>query len=90
MVYFYSYGGLLLDLLAVPLLLWRRTRLLTFVALILFHINNAYMFSIGIFPWLMIAATTIYFDPAWPKLVWSNMKNAAKPLLLLSVFSGIA
>ncbi len=90
MVYFYSYGGLLIDLLALPLLLWRRTRLLTFFALMLFHFNNAYMFSIGIFPWLMIAATTLYFDPAWPKLVWNNMKSGANHWRLLSVISAVS
>ncbi len=89
MVYFYTYGGLLIDLLAIPLLLWRRTRLLTFFAFILFHFNNAYMFSIGIFPWLMIAATTLYFDPAWPKLLWKNMASKARHLKILSVFSAI-
>lgn len=88
-VYLYSYGGLLLDLLAVPLLLWRRTRLLTFFLFILFHFNNARMFNIGIFPWLMIAATTIYFDPTWPKAIWNNMCSKANFWKLASIFSAI-
>ena len=89
MVYLYSYGGLFLDLLAMPLLLWRRTRLLTFFLLLLFHLNNAYMFSIGIFPWFMIAATALYFDPAWPKLIWDNMRSGANHWRILSVISAI-
>jgi len=63
----FSYAGLLLDLLAWPLLLWRRTRLATFVALLAFHLMNSAVFSIGIFPWLMIAVTTIFFAPDWPR-----------------------
>ena len=89
MVYLYSYGGLLLDLLAMPLLLWRRTRLLTFFALMLFHLNNAYMFSIGIFPWFMIAATALYFDPALPKLIWNNLRTGANHWRLLSVITAV-
>lgn len=28
---------------------------------------NALLFQIGIFPWFMIAATTIFFEPDWPR-----------------------
>jgi vitamin K-dependent gamma-carboxylase len=69
MVYAFSYGGLLLDLLIVPFLLWRRTRPFAFAAALLFHLLNAKLFSIGIFPWFMIAATAVFFDPAWPRQV---------------------
>ena len=67
MVYLFVYGGLLIDLLAPPLLMWRRTRPVAFVAVVLFHLLNARLFSIGIFPWFMIAATTIFFAPDWPR-----------------------
>jgi len=63
--YFFSYSGLLLDLLIVPFLLWKRTRIFAFIAITLFHIINSQIFSIGIFPWLAIAATTIFFEPDW-------------------------
>ena len=61
MVYFMSYSGLLLDLLVVPALLWRPTRLPALLAITLFHIMNAKLFSIGIFPWFMIFATWALF-----------------------------
>ena len=67
--YFFSYGGLLLDLFAVPLLLWRRTRLFAFAAVVLFHVTNSQLFTIGMFPWLMIAATLIFFSPSWPRFL---------------------
>jgi hypothetical protein len=62
----FSYGGLLLDLAIVPLLLWRRTRWPAFWLATAFHLMNALMFRIGIFPWMMIAATTLFLPPDWP------------------------
>lgn len=62
----FSYGGLFLDLLAWPLLAWPRTRVPTFVVTLAFHLTNAMTFGIGIFPWAMIVATTIFFAPDWP------------------------
>lgn len=67
MVCFFVMGGLLLDLLIVPLLLWRRTRLIAFLGAVLFHLLNARLFSIGIFPWLMLAATLVFFPPEVPR-----------------------
>lgn len=67
MVYGFTYGGLLLDLLVVPLLLWKRTRWLALAAAVFFHLMNAKLFSIGIFPWFMIAATLLFLSPDWPR-----------------------
>ncbi len=60
---FMSWGGLLLDLLVVPLLLWRRTRVLAFTFATAFHLTNATLFRIDIFPWFMIGATYVLFFP---------------------------
>jgi hypothetical protein len=65
----FSYGGLAIDLGVVPLLLWQRTRALAFAWVVAFHVMNSIMFQIGIFPWLMIAATTLFFEPDWPRRV---------------------
>ncbi len=62
-VYSFVIGGLLLDLLVVPLLLWRRTRPFALAAAILFNLINAVIFDIGIFPWLMLGALLIFFSP---------------------------
>jgi vitamin K-dependent gamma-carboxylase-like protein len=67
LVYGFAYGSLLLDLFAFPLLLIKRTRPYIFAALLLFHLMNSRLFDIGIFPWLAIAATTLFFDPGWPR-----------------------
>lgn len=63
------YGSLLVDLLFIFYMLHRRTRLFGFILVLVFHLLNARLFEIGIFPWFMIAATLIYFAPDWPKRV---------------------
>jgi vitamin K-dependent gamma-carboxylase len=68
LVYVMSYGSLLLDLFIVPLLLWRRTRVVAFCAAVLFHLMNARLFAIDVFPWLAIAATTLFLSPDWPRV----------------------
>ncbi len=72
-VYLISYGGLLFDLLIVPLLLWRRTRVAAFCLALGFHLANARLFSIGIFPWVAIAATALFFSPDWPRRTWAML-----------------
>ncbi|WP_246105855.1 HTTM domain-containing protein [Rosistilla ulvae] len=59
--FLFSYGGILLDLLIVPALLWRPTRPLAYLAALCFHLMNALLWDIGIFPWFMIGATLIFF-----------------------------
>ncbi len=68
-MHFFAYGGVLFDLLIVPLLLWRRTRLPAFLLAASFHVMNAWLFRIGIFPWLMLAATALFFEPDWPRRI---------------------
>lgn len=68
----FVWSGLLFDLLIVGLLLFRKTRLFGFGLCLIFHLLNASLFRIGIFPWLMIFATTIFFAPDWPRKVFSS------------------
>jgi vitamin K-dependent gamma-carboxylase len=67
LVYLFVLGGLLLDLFVVPLLLWKRTRPYAFALAVLFHLTNALIFQIGIFPWFMMAATLVFFPPDLPR-----------------------
>ncbi|MCA9111754.1 MAG: HTTM domain-containing protein [Planctomycetaceae bacterium] len=67
------WGGLLFDLLVVPGLLWKRTRMLSYGCALAFHLTNSQMWTIGIFPWLMILATTVYFEPDWPRRALSRV-----------------
>ena len=36
-------------------------------AVVIFHVATAMLFQIGVFPWVMIACTPIFFDPDWPR-----------------------
>jgi hypothetical protein len=72
--YAFAYGALFLDLFGVPLLLMKRTRLVTFIAFVAFHEMNARLFSIGVFPWFMIAATTVFFDANWPQRALAHLR----------------
>lgn len=69
---FIAYGGVLFDLLIAPALAWKKTRRFAVVGAVGFHVSNMHLFSIGVFPWLMIAATTLFLEPDWalriPKL----------------------
>jgi vitamin K-dependent gamma-carboxylase len=79
MVYAFTYGGLLLDLLVVPALMWRRTRVPAFLAAVSFHLLNARLFSIGIFPWFMLCATLIFFPHDLPRRVWNRIMRRPAP-----------
>ncbi|MEP7014447.1 MAG: HTTM domain-containing protein [Verrucomicrobiota bacterium] len=72
--YSLSYAALLFDLCVVPFLLWRRTRAPAFCAALVFHLLNARFFYIGIFPWLAIAATTLFLSPGWPRRALSILR----------------
>jgi hypothetical protein len=58
-----AYTGLFFDLLIVPLMLWKRTRMLGFIISIFFHLFNSFIFHIGIFPYMSIAFALFFFSP---------------------------
>ncbi len=58
-----AYTGLLFDLLIVPLMLWKRTRLVGFIISVFFHLFNSIVFQIGIFPYMSIAFALFFFSP---------------------------
>jgi hypothetical protein len=65
----FSYGGLLFDLLIVPLMIYPRTRLLGLIWAIFFHVSNVLMFGLATFPWFSLLLTTMFFNPSWPRRV---------------------
>lgn len=68
-----SIGGLAYDLAIGPLMLLPRTRLLGIVLTVIFHgLNHFLLFEdIGVFPFLGLAATTIFLEPDWPRRLWA-------------------
>lgn len=71
--YIMAYTGLLLDLTIVFFLLNRRTRPWAFGLAICFHLLNVLIFNIGIFPYLSIALTALYFPPDFPRKIINSL-----------------
>ena len=66
-VYWFSWSGLIYDLIVGTLLIFPQTFYLGLFSTLFFHLTNKYIFNIGIFPWLMIASTCLFFEPYWPR-----------------------
>jgi hypothetical protein len=62
-----SYAGAVFDLTIVFWLSWRRTRPYAYAVGCVFHLLVWLLFPIGVFSWVMMVATTIFFDPSWPR-----------------------
>lgn len=65
----FSYGGLLFDLLIVPLMLIKRTRLVGLGLSLIFHLSNVLMFGLATFPWFSLLLTSMFFSPSWPRKI---------------------
>ncbi|MCC6625529.1 MAG: HTTM domain-containing protein [Deltaproteobacteria bacterium] len=74
-----SWAGFLHDLLVPWLLLWRRTRLVAFAALCVFHLGTHLLFDIGMFPVIMTASVTIFFSPSWPRRPLARLMSRFVP-----------
>ncbi len=62
-----SWGGALFDLSAPFALAHRATRPFAYAAVVGFHLVTGLLFQLGMFPWIMIGLTTIFFAPSWPR-----------------------
>ena len=67
--YAFSWGGAAYDLLIPFLLLSKRTRGFAFVMVVIFHLLTRVLFPIGMFPYIMIVCSLIFFDPRVHKRV---------------------
>lgn len=66
-VYGFSWFGAVYDLTIVFFLLNKRTRPVAFVFVVLFHLATAVLFPIGMFPYIMIVSTLIFFSSGFHK-----------------------
>lgn len=65
MPYLFSWFGMLYDTFIVFFLMRRPTRILAYLAVILFHTIVGILFQIGVFPLVMIGVTLIFFSDEW-------------------------
>ena len=77
--YAMAWGGMLLDLLSPFLLLHRSLRWVAVALLLFFHLTNHLIFNIGIFPWLSLVLTSMFFAPDWPLrfVRWLSRRSAS-------------
>jgi len=71
--YAFSWFGAFYDLTIVFFLMWNRTRLWAYGAVVVFHVLTAIMFPIGMFPYVMILSTLIFFSADFHDKVLSLM-----------------
>jgi len=69
MPYIVSWAGFLNDTLVVPFLLWKKSRPYAFATVFVFHFCTHLLFTIGVFPFLMVSGATLFFEPDWPRRV---------------------
>lgn len=73
--YLFSWGGTLYDLMIPFLLLYSRTRYFAFFVVIVFHVMTRILFPIGIFPYVMIIATLIFFEPKFHQKILNYLRQ---------------
>ncbi len=74
----FSWCGLLYDLFIPFLLWWKRSRPWAYIAVLVFHILTWCLFQIGVFPWVMIGLTLIFFSPKWHLSIWKIPRSSLK------------
>ena len=68
-----SWAGFLFDTTIALWLSWRRTRVLAYGVLIVFHGVTGYLFNIGMFPIIMTSSALIFFSPSWPRVLLARL-----------------
>ena len=89
--YLFSWSGFLFDTTIVLWLSWRRSRPWAYIAVLLFHGLTHVFFNIGLFPFLMAVAATLFFSPSWPRrwLPGSISSRPATPMPPMSWAAGM-
>jgi hypothetical protein len=75
MPYIFSWIGMLYDCSIVFFLSNARTRPWAYITVIVFHSITSMLFQIGVFPFVMIGATLIFFSDQWHKKLWSFLAS---------------
>ena len=77
--YFFSWFGALYDL-SIPFFLWnKKTRPYAFAAVVAFHLLTWALFPIGVFPWVMIFSTLIFFSDSFHQKILDKLQFLFAP-----------
>ncbi len=74
-VLFFSYYGLLFDLFVGFMLFHRKLKYLALILMLPFHIMNHFLWVIGVFPWLSIFMTVLFFNDELTHLFKYDVKS---------------
>lgn len=89
MAYAFSWGGAIYDLSIPFLLFYKPTRRFAYILVIVFHLLTWFLFNIGMFPFIMIGATLIFFSAEFhqnlidfiARFTKSNPRQSRDPIL---------
>ena len=65
--YTFAWFAFVFDVTIIGFMLWRRARPFAFAVIVLFHVLTHVFFNIGLFPFIMVLAVLIFFEPSWPR-----------------------
>lgn len=79
--YAMSWSGMLYDLCIPFLLLYKKTRLFAFGLVVFFHVFTRVLFPIGMFPFVMIVGTLIFFEASFHLRLIAFLKRIIRSIV---------
>jgi hypothetical protein len=76
--YLFCWFGAFYDLTIPFFLSWRKSRLVAYATVVVFHALTAVLFQIGMFPYIMIVSTLIFFSENFHKKLLSWFRSALR------------
>lgn len=76
--FLFSWFGAIYDLSVPFLLIWRKTRAFAYFTVIAFHGLTALLFQIGMFPYVMIVSTVIFFSGGFHQNIINKLASALR------------
>jgi hypothetical protein len=79
MPWVFSWAGMIYDCTVPFFLMWHRTRLIAYAAVIGFHVVTGMMFQIGVFPLVMILMTLVFFPAQYHEYALRRLTGMTLP-----------
>ena len=73
--YFFSWFGMLYDVFIAFFLMYKPTRKLAYITVVAFHLMTHMLFPIGMFPYIMIVSTLIFFEASFHEKLIKKIKR---------------
>ena len=74
----FSWFAFAFDTFIIGFMLWRRSRLMAFAVIVVFHLFTHLFFNIGLFPFIMVFGVLIFFDPDWPRRILPMLRKSIR------------